>query len=120
MGGSGAFPTVLRANRITQRNPNMRVKVANGVTLFVERIGSIVLRIPAGNVCTPQTVLRFKSDGEVSTTPNGNHSDVETTLEPRDLQFTCSTTALLYSQRKRCSRYNTSAPTSTTNYALYI
>eukprot|EP00965_Chrysotila_dentata_P008851 288381-Pleurochrysis_carterae.AAC.1 len=38
------------ADRITQRKPNMRVKVANGVTLPVEFIGSIILRIPAGDV----------------------------------------------------------------------
>eukprot|EP00965_Chrysotila_dentata_P033879 1127960-Pleurochrysis_carterae.AAC.1 len=42
-GDRSLFPT----DRITQRNPNMRVKVANGVILPVEFIGSIVLRIPA-------------------------------------------------------------------------
>eukprot|EP00965_Chrysotila_dentata_P164711 5438370-Pleurochrysis_carterae.AAC.1 len=42
-GDRSLFP----ANCIPQRNPNMRVKVPNGVTLLVEFIGSIVLRIPA-------------------------------------------------------------------------
>eukprot|EP00965_Chrysotila_dentata_P161209 5323845-Pleurochrysis_carterae.AAC.1 len=42
--------SLFRANRIRQRKPNMRVKVANGVTLPIEFIGSIVLLIPAGDV----------------------------------------------------------------------
>eukprot|EP00965_Chrysotila_dentata_P071853 2373674-Pleurochrysis_carterae.AAC.1 len=42
-GDRSLFP----ANRITQRNPNMRVKVTHGVTLPIEFIGSTVLRIPA-------------------------------------------------------------------------
>eukprot|EP00965_Chrysotila_dentata_P114202 3775055-Pleurochrysis_carterae.AAC.1 len=43
-GGRSLFP----ANRTTRRNPNTRVKVANGVTLPVKFIGCIVLCIPAG------------------------------------------------------------------------
>eukprot|EP00965_Chrysotila_dentata_P148260 4894411-Pleurochrysis_carterae.AAC.1 len=38
------------ADRITQRKPNMREKVAAGVTLPVEFIGSIILHIRAAGV----------------------------------------------------------------------
>eukprot|EP00965_Chrysotila_dentata_P154675 5110974-Pleurochrysis_carterae.AAC.2 len=54
-----------------QRNPNMRVKVANGVTLPVKFIGFIVLRILAVDV-------RNGHDG---------YSNVETTLELRDALY---------------------------------
>eukprot|EP00965_Chrysotila_dentata_P154531 5105878-Pleurochrysis_carterae.AAC.1 len=59
------------ADRITQRKPNMRVKVVNGVTLPVEFIGSIVLRVPAGDVRNR----------------NGVYSTTETILELHDALY---------------------------------
>eukprot|EP00965_Chrysotila_dentata_P185866 6136260-Pleurochrysis_carterae.AAC.1 len=52
----------------------MRVKLANGVTLPVEFIGTIVLRIPAGDV----------RNG------NGHYSAKQTLLELRDALYTCA------------------------------
>eukprot|EP00965_Chrysotila_dentata_P022147 733256-Pleurochrysis_carterae.AAC.1 len=59
----------------------MRVKVANGVTLPVEFIGSIILRIPAGNV----------RNG------NGDYSTKETLLELRDALLVPGLCATLFS-----------------------
>eukprot|EP00965_Chrysotila_dentata_P171633 5664188-Pleurochrysis_carterae.AAC.1 len=61
----------------------MRVKVANGVTLPVELIGSIVLRIPAGDV----------GNG------NGDYSTKETLLELRGALYVPGLCAELFSTK---------------------
>eukprot|EP00965_Chrysotila_dentata_P096532 3190149-Pleurochrysis_carterae.AAC.1 len=65
------------------RNPNMRVKVANGNTLPVEFIGTIVLRIPAGDVCNG----------------NDDYSTKETLLELRDAIYVLGLCATLFSTK---------------------
>eukprot|EP00965_Chrysotila_dentata_P060981 2020421-Pleurochrysis_carterae.AAC.1 len=66
-----------------QRNPTMRVKVADGVTLPVESIGPIVLRSPAGDVCNG----------------NGDYSTKETLLELRNALYMPGLYALLLSTK---------------------
>eukprot|EP00965_Chrysotila_dentata_P020969 694652-Pleurochrysis_carterae.AAC.1 len=61
----------------------MRVKVANGVTLPVELLGSIVLRIPAGEVRNC----------------NGDYSTKETLLELRDALYVPGLCATLLSTK---------------------
>eukprot|EP00965_Chrysotila_dentata_P068748 2271414-Pleurochrysis_carterae.AAC.1 len=61
----------------------MRVKVANGVTLPVEFIGSIVLHVPAGDVCSG----------------NGDYSATETLLELRDALYVLDLCATLLSTK---------------------
>eukprot|EP00965_Chrysotila_dentata_P110060 3636706-Pleurochrysis_carterae.AAC.1 len=75
--------SLLPTDRITQRNPNMREKVANGVTLPVEFIGSIVLRIPAGDV----------RNG------NGDYSAKETLVELRNALYVPGLCATLLSTK---------------------
>eukprot|EP00965_Chrysotila_dentata_P042461 1407795-Pleurochrysis_carterae.AAC.1 len=80
---SGSTCTAFPTDRITQRNPNMRVKFANGVTLPVEFIGSIVLRISAGDV----------RNG------NGYYSAKETLLELLDTLYVPGLCATLLSTK---------------------
>eukprot|EP00965_Chrysotila_dentata_P040588 1346445-Pleurochrysis_carterae.AAC.1 len=61
----------------------MRVKVANDVTLPVEFIGSIALRIPAGDVCNG----------------TGDYSAKETLVELRDALYVPGLCATLLSMK---------------------